>query len=149
MEASQGKENNHMAGKSAYLEDKGLNWMKGTAFGTAPTTVYVALFTTNPTADDGTGAVEVSGGAYARASITTSSGWSAISGSGVSPHQISNAGVVTFATPTANWGTVIGIGIYDALTAGNLLYWNSITSQVINTGVIASFAVGALVITDD
>ncbi len=138
-----------MSGKSAYLEDKMLNWMKGTAFGTAPTTVYVALFTTNPTADDGTGAVEVSGGSYARVAITTSSGWSSISGSGTSPHQISNAGVVTFATPTANWGTVIGVAVYDASSAGNLLYWNSITSQSINTGVVASFAIAALIITDD
>ena len=77
-----------MAGKSAYLEDKMLNWMKGTAFGTAPTTVYVALFTTNPTADDGTGAVEVSGGAYVRQAITTSSGWSAISGSAQVPIKL-------------------------------------------------------------
>jgi hypothetical protein len=138
-----------MSGKSAYLEDKMLNWMKGTAFGTAPTTVYAALFTTNPTADDGTGAVEVSGGSYARVAITTSSGWSAISGSGVSPHQISNSGVVTFPTPTGNWGAIIGVALYDASTAGNLLYWNSISSQTINTGVIASFAIGALVITDD
>jgi hypothetical protein len=138
-----------MSGKSAYLENAELNWLKGTAFPTAPTTVYVALFTTNPTADDGTGAVEVSGGSYARAAITTSSGWSAISGSGTSPHQISNSGVVTFATPSANWGSVIGIAVYDASTAGNLLYWNSITPQTINSGVIASFSIGALVITDD
>lgn len=145
-----------MSGKSVYLEDGLLKWLKnatltGTPFNgsTPPTTEYVALFTTNPTADDGTGAVEVSGGSYARAAITASSGWSAISGSGTSPHQISNAGTITFATPTGNWGTVIGIGIYDALTTGNLLYWNSITSQVINTGVIASLAIGALVITDD
>lgn len=145
-----------MAGKSVYLEDGLLKWLKnatltGTPFAgsTPPTTHYVALFTTNPTADDGTGAVEVSGGSYARASITASSGYSAISGSGTSPHQISNAGVVTFATPTANWGTITGIGIYDASTSGNLLYWNSITSQAINTGVVASFAIGALVITDD
>lgn len=138
-----------MSGKSAYLEDKMLNWLKGTAFGTAPTTVYVALFTTNPTADDGTGAVEVSGGSYARASITTSTGWSSISGSGTSPHQISNASTITFATPTANWGAVIGIGIYDASSAGNLLYWTSITSQTINTGVVASFAANQLIITDD
>ena len=138
-----------MAGKSTYLEDKLLNWMKGTAFGTAPTTVYVALFTTNPTADDGTGVVEVSGGSYARASITTSSGWSAISGSGTSPHQISNAGTITFATPTASWGAVIGIGIYDASTSGNLLYWSSITSQTISSGVVASFAASALILTDD
>lgn len=135
-----------MAGKSTYLSDKMLNWLKGTAFATAPTTVYVALFTTAP-ADDGTGGTEVSGGSYARASITTSTGWSAISGT--SPRQISNGGTITFATPTANWGTIVAIGIYDASTAGNLLYWNTITSQVINSGVVASLAAGALVITDD
>lgn len=135
-----------MAGKSTYLEDKMLNWMKGTAFGTAPTTVYVALFTTAP-ADDGTGGTEVSTGSYARVAITTSSGWSAISGT--APRQISNSGVVTFPTPTGSWGTIVAIGIYDASTAGNLLYWNTITSQAIATGVVASLAAGALVITDD
>lgn len=138
-----------MAGKSAYLEDKMLNWLKGTAFGTAPTTVYVALLTTVPTADDGTGAVEVSGNAYARQAITTSSGWSSISGSGTSPHQISNGAIITFPTPTGNWGAVIGLALYDASTAGNLLYWSSITSQAINTGVVASLAIGALVVSDD
>jgi hypothetical protein len=49
-----------MAGKSTYLEDQFLNWMKGTAVVAPTTNVYVALFTTAP-ADDGTGYVEVSG----------------------------------------------------------------------------------------
>ena len=138
-----------MAGKATYLEDQLLNWMKGTAFVAATTNVYVALFTTAP-ADDGTGYVEVSGGAYARVAIVRSSGWSAITG-GTSPHQISNAAVLTFPTPTANWGTILAVGIFDIITlsSGNLLYWNTITSQVINSGVIASFAIGALVITED
>src|SRR5260221_1414981 len=119
-----------MAGKSTYLEDKMLNWMKGTAFGAAPATVYVALFTTAP-ADDGTGGTEVSGGSYARAAITTSTGFSAISG-GTAPHQISKAGTVTFATPTANRGTIVPFAIIDALTTGNLLYSNALpgTGQV-------------------
>lgn len=145
-----------MGDKGSYLKDGLLKWLKnasltGTPFNgsTPPTTHYIALFTTNPTDDDGTGAVEVSGGSYARASVTASSGYSAISGSGTNAHQISNSGTITFATPTANWGTVIGIGIYDASTSGNLLYWDTITSQVINTGVVASLASGALVITDD
>src|SRR5260221_5898206 len=77
-----------MAGKSTYLEDKMLNWMKGTAFGAAPATVYVALFTTAP-ADDGTGAVEVSGGCYARAAITTSTGFTGIT-RGTAPHPSRN-----------------------------------------------------------
>lgn len=138
-----------MAGKSQYLENADLNWLKGTTFLTAPTTVYVALFTTNPTDDAGTSAVEVSGGSYARASITTSTGWSSISGAPSAPAQISNSGTITFATPTGSWGTVIGFGIYDALTTGNLLYWGTLTSQVISTGVVTTFAASALIITED
>ena len=141
-----------MAGKSVYLEDKWLNMWKGTAF-TFPSTVYVALLTTNPTDDTGTALVEVSGGAYARQAIVGSSGWSSIApvsgGSGTTPEQMSNSAVITFPTPSANWGTITGIALYDASTAGNLLYWASITSQVINTGVVASFAIGSLKVSDD
>lgn len=138
-----------MAGKSQYLENALLNWMKGTTFPAAPATVYVALFTTAPTDDSGAGAVEVSGGSYARAGITTSTGWSSISGAPSAAAQISNGSTVTFTTPTANWGTITAIGVYDSSIGGNLLYWNTITSQTINSGVQASFSVGALVITDD
>lgn len=136
-------------GQSDYLNSAILNWLKGTTYPAAPATTYVALFTTAPTSDAGTGGTEVSGGSYARAAITSSSGWSSISGGGTSAEQISNAGVITFATPSANWGTVVAVGLYDAVTAGNMLYFATITSQVINTGVVASFAGGALVITAD
>ncbi len=138
-----------MAGKATYLEDQVLNWVKGTTFVAPTTNVYVALFTTAP-ADDGTGYVEVSGGSYARVLMARSSAWSAITG-GTSPHQISNNGVLTFPTPTANWGTVLAVGVFDLVTlnSGNLLYWNTITSQVINTGVIASFSIGSLIISED
>src|SRR5258707_13057855 len=98
-----------MAGKATYLEDQVLNYMKGTAFVAATTNVYVALFTTAP-ADDGTGYVEVSGGSYARVAIVRASGFSAITG-GTAPHQISNNGGLPFPTPTANWGTVLAIGV--------------------------------------
>jgi hypothetical protein len=133
-----------MGNKSAYLENAQLNWLKGTTYPAAPATVYVALFTVTPT--DAGGGTEVTGGSYARIGITSSTGWSSISGT---PEQISNGAIVTFATPTANWGTVIAIGIYDAVTAGNLLYWVTMSGQTINTGVITSFAVGALIISDD
>lgn len=144
-----------MAGLSTQAQNNVLNLMKGTTWpstgcwGAAPATVYVGLFTTNPTSDACTtnGSTEVSGGSYARQSIA-SSAWSSISTVGTSS-QISNSNVITFPTPTANWGTVIGVGIFDASSGGNLLWWNSITSQTINTGVVASFAVGALVLSVD
>ena len=138
-----------MAGASQYLENARLNWLKGTTFPAAPATVYVALFTTAPTDDSGAGAVEVSGGAYARASITTSSGWSSISGAPAAPAQISNSGAVSFPAATANWGTVLAFGIYDASSGGNLLYWATMTSQSITSGMVPSFAIGALVVSED
>lgn len=126
-----------------------MNWIKGTTFLAAPANTYVALFTTAPTSDAGTGGTEVPfTSAYARVPIA-SSGWSAISGGGTVAEQISNSGVVTFATPTGSWGTIVAVGLYDAATAGNLLYFATITSQAITTGVVASFAIGALVITAD
>lgn len=146
-----------MAGLTTQAQNNILNWMKGTtwpatgAWGAAPTTTWVGLFTTAPTTDASatfTG-TEVTGGSYARVAVTSSSGWSAITGGSTSPSQISNAATITFPTPTANWGTVVAIGIFDASTAGNLLWWASITSQVINTGVVASFAASALVMTVD
>lgn len=138
-----------MAGnKSQYLSDEVLNWLKGTAFVGAPANTYVALFTTMPVYA-GTGAVEVSGGAYARVAIAAA-GWSVIS-SGANGDQVDNTAAVTFPTPTASWGTVLGFGIYDALTAGNLLYFDTLTGgpQVINSGNTVAFAAAALVVAED
>jgi len=70
----------------------------------------------------GTGAVEVSGGSYARVA-TASATWNAAS-TGADPTTISNAATITFATATASWGNVVAFGLYDALTSGNLLAWD-------------------------
>ena len=137
-----------MAGnKGTYLEDALLNWVKGTAFPAAPANLYVALYTATPT-DAGASGTEVTGGSYARIAIA-SSGWSAIS-NGANGDQVSNAGVVTFATPTLTWGTVGWFALYDAVTVGNEVYWNALTvSKTINSGDTVSFAIGALVIAED
>lgn len=146
-----------MAGLTTQAQNNILNWMKGTtwpstgAWGAAPTTTYVGLFTAAPTTDASASftGTEVTGGSYARVAVTSSSGWSSITGGSTTPSQISNAGVITFPTPTVSWGTVVAIGIFDASTAGNLLWWNTITSQAIGVGVVASFSIGSLVMTCD
>ena len=53
-----------MAGFSDFLETKVLDHVFGGTAYTAPTTLYVALYTAAPT--DSGGGTEVSGGAYAR-----------------------------------------------------------------------------------
>lgn len=88
----------------------------------AEPTAYVALFTTAPADDTGTGAIEVSGGGYARVA-TSAATWNAAS-TGTDPTTISNAAAITFATASASWGTVVAFGLYDAATSGNLLAWD-------------------------
>lgn len=131
--------------KSNYLENAVLNWVKGATFPAAPATEFVALFTAAPS--DTGGGTEVIGGAYGRAAITSTTGWSAITDNAGSS-RISNSGAITFATPTANWGAVTHFGVFDAVTAGNLLYWAALgTSRTINNGDTApSFAAGTLTI---
>ena len=146
-----------MSGLTTQAQNNILNWMKGTtwpstaAWGAAPATTYVGLFTTAPTTDASASytGTEVSGSNYSRVAVTSSSGWSSISGGSTTPSQISNAGTITFPTPSGSWGTVLAIGIFDASTTGNLLWWATITSQAIGSGVVASFAPGALVLSMD
>lgn len=123
--------------KSKYLADAQLNWFKGTTFPAAPANTYVALFTTEPTDRNNGGSVEVTGGSYARQAIA-SGGWGAVgtSGSGLTAiEQILQSSAVTFPTATANWGTILGAGTFDAVTVGNFLEYGSLSaSQVVNNG---------------
>lgn len=133
-----------MAHMSDYLEQKLRDHVfRGVAY-TAPATLYIALLTAAPS--DAGGGTEVSGGAYARAAVTANTtNWTAAS---TTNGLTDNAGAITFAQATANWGTVTHVAIYDAASAGNLLFWFPLTaSQAVNSGQTASFAAGALSVT--
>jgi hypothetical protein len=115
---------------SNFAENELLDHILGVGSYTMPT-VYVALYTTDPTdADTGT---EVSGGAYARQTVT----FSASSGGATS-----NPTKVTFPAATASWGTITHIGLRDAATAGNLLWHGALsTSKAVATD--DTFEIGA------
>jgi len=124
--------------KTDYLEDAILNHVLRNTSYTSPTEVFVGLFTTLPS-DDGTGGVEVSGGSYARQGAVTFGA----PASGV----VANAGAITFPTATASWGTVLGMGIWDLVSGGNLLYYGALaTSKVVDIGDQISFANAALTV---
>lgn len=122
---------------SNYLENALVNvTLRGTAF-TAVSTPYVGLFTSDPT-DAGTG-TEVSGGSYARTAATFGAPSNGVS--------VTSADI-TFPTATASWGTVGWIGIYDASTAGNLLYHTPLdVSKTIDSGDIFKITAGNLSVT--
>lgn len=140
-----------MASLSDYLENKLIDQLfRGQAY-SFPSTLYIALFTANPT--DTGGGTEVSGGSYARVAVTcslanwagTQSAGSTTASSGTSGTTSNNA-AITFPAPTANWGVITGMAIMDAASAGNVLIWNALTTnKTVNNGDAAPvFSIGAL-----
>jgi hypothetical protein len=128
-----------MAGFSDYLEDKVLDHVFGGNAYTAPSTLHVALYTVAPT--DTGGGTEVSGGGYVRKTAT-------FNVSGTNPTTASNTAAIEYPTATANYGTVVAVGIFDASSSGNLLaYANLTTSKVVSTGDVFRFNTGDLDIT--
>jgi hypothetical protein len=122
-----------------YYENKILDHMLRAQAFTPPSTVYVALYTTAPT--DAGGGTEVSGGSYARQPVT----FSAASGG-----SIINSADITFPQATADWGTIVAVGLFDASTAGNLLwYGNLTTSKTVNSGDIFTISAGNLTVSLD
>jgi hypothetical protein len=123
-----------MAEMSNFLEDALINaTLRNTTY-TSVATVYVSLWTSDPT-DAGSG-TEVSGGSYARTAVTF--------GAPSNGTSLNNADVV-FPTATAGWGTVGWIGINDALTSGNLLYHTALDlAKTIDSGDIFKIETGNL-----
>ena len=126
-----------MSEMSNFLENALINaTLRATTY-TSPSTVYVALFTTDPT-DANTG-TEVTGGSYARTSVAFAAPSNGASASSAD---------CTFPTCTSTWGTVSHIGIFDASTSGNLLYHTPLdTSKTIETGDIFKIASASLTVT--
>lgn len=114
-----------MAAKANYLRQAMINGvLRNTAY-TPVATLYLALYTTDPTnADTGT---EVSGTGYARKAIA----FTAPTTVGASE----NTALIDFGTAGSAWGTISHWGIRDALAAGNLLYYGPLTaSRVVQPG---------------
>lgn len=123
---------------SNYLETEILDHVfAGNAY-TSPSAVYVGLFTSNPD-EDGSG-TEVSGGSYARQEASFV----------VSGNTATTDAVIEFPTATGTWGTVTHIGIFDALTTGNLLAYAALTtSKSISSGDVFRIPIGDIDITLD
>ena len=127
-----------MAGLTNSLEDKILNHVFGSTTYTKPTNWYVGLLTATPS--DSAAGTEVSGGSYARMVCAFT-----ITGTGTS--QAANTSAITFPTATADWGIVGWVGIYDALSGGNLAAFQNLqqsdfstsTTKTINDGDIFKF----------
>ena len=128
---------------STYLANKIANHVYRATSYTSPAAVYVALFTSTATLAElkaGTLTNEVTGGAYARVAATF----------GAPTDGDGSASTVTFPTASAGWGTVRFTAIMDASTAGNVLSYAQLSSDVVvSSGNTFQFNSGSLAETVD
>ena len=119
-----------------FLETEILDHVFAGAAYTAPSTKYIGLFTAAP--GETGGGTEVSGNAYARQTMAfTTSG-----------DTTSNSAAVEFPTATGSWGTITHVGIFDAVSSGNLMVYATLTaSKAIASGDVFRVPSGDLDIT--
>ena len=117
---------------SDYFIDAKLNWLKGTAFPTAPASVRASLGT--GLQSDGTG----TNSGLARQPVS----W----GADVTiPNyiRVANSAQVNFGAVASSL-TLDSAGFYDALTAGNLLWVGGFSSRTFAIGEIPLWGIGAI-----
>jgi hypothetical protein len=125
---------------SNYLETEILDHVFGGNAYTAPTTMYLALYTVAPSDTGGGTEVSTVSTGYARQAVAFT----------VSGNTASNTAAIEYATATANYGTVVAVGVLDAETSGNLMAYASLSaSKAIETGDVFRVPAGDLDITLD
>ncbi len=138
-----------MAALTNYAENKLLDLIfRGQAF-TPPTTLYFAAFTAMP--NDTGGGTECTGGSYARVAVTASlANFAGTQGAGTTTVSSGTSGTtsnnidIQFPSPTALWGTVVGMAVFDAASGGNMLCYGAISpAKTVNAGDLPpKFSVG-------
>lgn len=78
---------------------------------------FMALFTGSPS--EAGGGTEVSAGGYIRQEVSFGS---------PAAGTMKNASPIEFPTATANWGTAVAWGLFDAETGGELVWFGEITT---------------------
>lgn len=134
--------------KSNYLENALLSTVfRGVAFPTLAGSVYVSAHTASP-AEDASG-TEVSGSNYSRVAVTRgTSEWK--DPSTATQGQTNNTSAITFPTASGSWGTIVAVGVWDASTSGNLLYYGTLAaSKAVGSGDTLQINANQLVISED
>lgn len=122
------------ASKTDYLEDKVMDHIRGGAAFTQPAGLYMALFSVAPGEASGGTELAVANG-YARKAITF--------GTASSGGQVSNTAAVNFAASGGAWSAIVAIGIMDAASAGNMLYYDdAVSGPTLADGETYDFNIG-------
>lgn len=125
---------------STYMDNKVMDEIFGKTDYVAPATLYVGLSTTAPTKASGN-ITEPAGNAYARVAVVNNT----TNFPNASGGTKNNGTVITFPEATGAWGTVSNWVIFDAITAGNVIAYGTLTNpKAIDVGDTPSFNASTL-----
>ena len=102
---------------------------------TSPATVYTALYSVIPTVS--TNGTEITGNGYARQATTFAS---------PTDGNISSTGNVSFSCTGNAWPLVTAVGITDASTSGNIMFFQGIASRNVQPGDTLTFGSGNITV---
>lgn len=106
--------------KTYYLSNALINHALRSPVGSAyarPSGIFVGLFTSPPSVLGG--GTEIVGNGYLRQAISLTAPVNGSSSNGIE---------ITFPLSTAPWGMPTHFGIFDAVSGGNLLYWDVLSA---------------------
>ena len=117
-----------------------LDWLHAVGTPTRPTSpLKLALFTAAP--GEAAGGTEVTGGSYARTTVTISA---------ASGGSTLNSADVTFPTASASWGTVTHVAIFDSAGSPVMLWYGPLAaSKTVDSGDTFKVPSGSLTIALD
>lgn len=122
-----------MPGASDYFEQNTLNYLAGSLAMPALPSLFLALFTTAPTSDAGTGGTEVTGGSYARQQIAGP----------LTTNATTAAGNATLHFASVPSWIVAGMQIRDSTSAAVIPASTTVVSTTATTVVMSNNAAGA------
>jgi hypothetical protein len=139
-----------MAAFSNYLENQIANWLTATTMPAAPTTLYVALFSSDPTdANAGTELTTDITGAATRVGLAGGS-WTKITAATTVDAAIKNANEITITGSSLSNTTLNAshFGVFNLATGGELLFHGQLASTIpIALGDAVKFAPNAITLT--
>ena len=130
-----------------YSENKILDIYFGSSGSTTPppATWYIGLSTTTPT-EAGGNVTEPVGNGYARRPFANTKSNFSVAASG----SLTSASAIQFAESTGSWGTISHVLFYDASVAGNLWFWEALSSpRAVAALTTVYFASGALTVSQN
>jgi hypothetical protein len=134
---------------STYLADKILGWVKGSAFPTQLSNVYVSVHSGDPGATGSGSDQTASIVGNANRPTVASSAFTAQGAASGGGREITNTGVVQISASASNGSgiTLTYFGVWDAQTGGNFLASGTLTSSVqVENGDSVQFNTGAMAI---